>query len=73
MDWLIGFMPILLFVLVCPLMMIFMMRGMHGGHGQPSGREDPRENPSAGERIAELEQQVRELRDERDRKREKAA
>ena len=23
----------LLFVLACPLMMIFMMRGMHGGHG----------------------------------------
>ena len=69
MDWLIGFMPILLFVLVCPLMMIFMMRGMHGGHGQPSARHDA----SPDERIAELEQQVRELRDERDRKREKAA
>jgi Protein of unknown function (DUF2933) len=25
--------PILLFV-ACPLMMVFMMRGMHGGHGR---------------------------------------
>ena len=24
---------LLLLVLVCPLMMLFMMRGMHGGHG----------------------------------------
>jgi hypothetical protein len=23
----------LLFILACPLMMFFMMRGMHGGHG----------------------------------------
>jgi hypothetical protein len=54
---------------MCPLMMIFMMRGMHGGHGQPSVRHDD----SADERMAELEQQVRELREERDPKREKAA
>ena len=25
---------LLVFVLVCPLMMLFMMRGMHGGSGQ---------------------------------------
>jgi hypothetical protein len=69
MDWVIGVMPIALLVLMCPLMMIFMMRGMHGGHGHSSGREDT----SADERIAELEQQVRELRGERDQKSEKAA
>jgi hypothetical protein len=28
-----GILPLLL-VLACPLMMIFMMRGMHGGHGK---------------------------------------
>lgn len=26
-------------VLVCPLMMIFMMSGMHGGHGRPGGTD----------------------------------
>ena len=68
MDSLIGVVPIALVVLICPLMMIFMMRGMHGGHGDSAGRHD-----GSDERIAELEQQVRELRDEQDRDREKAA
>ena len=65
MDWLIGVIPAALVVLICPLMMIFMMRGMHGGHGDSAAHD-----PSADDRIAELEQQVRELRGE---KREKAA
>lgn len=58
-----------LVVLICPLMMIFMMRGMHGGHGDSAARHDA----PAHDRIAELEQQVRELREERDGKRKKAA
>lgn len=35
-----GLLPLLL-VLACPLMMIFMMKGMHGGHrhAQPKSRE----------------------------------
>ncbi len=69
MDWLIGAAPIALLVLMCPLMMIFMMRGMHGGHGSSTMHK---EKP-ADERIADLEQQLRELRDERDRRRDKAA
>jgi hypothetical protein len=69
MDWLIGTVPIALLVLMCPLMMIFMMRGMHGGHGRPTGHQDA----SSDDRIAELEQQVRELREERDGKRKTAA
>jgi hypothetical protein len=28
----------LLLVLACPLMMVFMMRGMHGGHGHTSSQ-----------------------------------
>ena len=68
MDWLIGAVPVALVVLMCPLMMIFMMRGMHGGHGKSLGQRD-----TSDERIAELELQVRELRDERDRRHEKAA
>jgi len=69
MDWLIGVVPIALVVLICPLMMIFMMRGMHGGHADSAARHDA----PADDRIAELEQQVSELRSERDQKREKAA
>jgi hypothetical protein len=69
MDWLIGVAPIALLVLMCPLMMIFMMRVMHGGHGSSARHH---EKP-ADERIADLEQQLRELRDERDRRGDKAA
>lgn len=69
MDSLIGVVPIALVVLICPLMMIFMMRGMHNGHGDSAGQH----KDSPDERIAELEQQVRELRGERDRESEKAA
>lgn len=68
MDWLVGAIPIALVVLMCPLMMIFMMRGMHGGH-----RGSYRQHETSDDRIAELEQQVKELRDERDRTRQKAA
>jgi hypothetical protein len=69
MEWLIGAFPVILLVLACPLMMIFMMRGMHGGHGDSAGQH----KDSPDERIAELEQQVRELRGARDGKSEKAA
>jgi hypothetical protein len=36
MDWLIGAAPTAFVILICPLMMILMMRGMHGGHGSRS-------------------------------------
>jgi DUF2933 family protein len=35
-----GFLPVLL-VLACPLMMVFMMRGMHGG-GHAHGSHSPK-------------------------------
>ena len=41
----------LLVVLMCPLMMVFMMRGMHQGHDEHS----------ADGRIADLERQVASL------------
>jgi hypothetical protein len=34
MESLIGLLPFALIAVVCPLMMIFMMRGMHGGHNE---------------------------------------
>lgn len=52
--------PVLL-ILVCPLLMLFMMRGMHGGsrghdHAAPLSRPDLLE-----ERIRELELRLAEL------------
>jgi Protein of unknown function (DUF2933) len=36
-------------VLACPLMMIFMMSGMHGGHGGPDHTSEDRDHhPTAG-------------------------
>jgi hypothetical protein len=55
----------LLFLLACPLMMIFMMKGMHGGggHTHESGQAPKPKDQSENERrIAELEQQVADLR-----------
>lgn len=55
----------LLFVLACPLMMLFMMRGMHGHRGQPhqSGEQKTleelkRERDTLNEQIAERAEQV---------------
>ena len=62
----------LLIVLACPLMMIFMMRGMHGGHSD-TDRADARPHERAprssvdaarDQRIAELEREVAVLRDQ---------
>jgi hypothetical protein len=60
----------LLFILACPLMMIFMMRGMHGGHDMGAENMDqhaPELEDGADQRIRDLERQVSELRAERDR------
>jgi hypothetical protein len=56
--------PILL-LLLCPLMMIFMMRGMHGrgeshGHGEDTERDQASVSRRRDERAA-LEKRVREL------------
>jgi TolA-binding protein len=49
-----------LFILICPLMMLFMMRGMHGRDAHPAenGTPDAQSIRDAGEdQIAELRQQ----------------
>ena len=51
---LVGFLPLLL-ILACPLMMVFMMKGMRGGHG----RAEPK--PPAQMNIDELKQARDEL------------
>ena len=69
MDWLAGAVPMVMLVLMCPLMMIFMMRRMHGGHGKTTVHR----GKATDERVAALEQQVRDLSEERDRAGEKVA
>ena len=60
----------LLIILACPLMMIFMMRGMHGGndHDQQQHTPDPQArspfDPTSEDRIAELEREVEALREQ---------
>ena len=62
----------LLILLACPLMMFFMMRAMHGGHGDTDRADDrPHEHASRSsvdvvrdQRIAELEREVAALRDQ---------
>ena len=59
----------LLVVLACPLMMIFMMRGMHGGHGRSEHEQRSAstvvDTTARDARIGELEREVARLRDER--------
>lgn len=70
---------LLLLILACPLMMIFMMRGMRGRggmrgghdmgaeHHEPSQNKQPSQNDAgASQRIVDLERQAAELRAERD-------
>jgi hypothetical protein len=67
-------------ILACPLMMVFMMRGMHGGHGGNAdgqahghggcghGHSDRAASPSLDElrrRRDELEQQIEEREEEK--------
>ena len=56
------YLPVL-FLLACPLMMIFMMRGGHGGHGGHGTPHDMgADSDSRDERIATLEREVTQLR-----------
>ena len=62
----------LLILLACPLMMFFMMRGMHGGRSDTDRADDrphdraPRSSVDVArdQRIAELEREVAALRDQ---------
>lgn len=62
---------LLILLLVCPLMMVFMMRGMHGGHGSSvaGGQQQAGDHGShsldaqaSDARIAQLEHEVASLR-----------
>lgn len=53
----------LLLVLACPVMMMVMMRGMHGGHGKAADHPPAVIDATARDvRITELEREVADLR-----------
>jgi hypothetical protein len=74
MESLIGLLPFAIIALACPLMMIFMMRGMHGGHGEQGGHVGHGAPDAAGQpdapddataaRLQAMEEQVTALRRE---------
>ena len=57
MESLLSALPVVLLLLICPLAMLFMMRGAHGGHA--GGH--PHAAPEDG-RLRALEAEVAELR-----------
>ncbi len=67
MEFLAGLLPFAVF-LICPLMMIFMMRGMHGDHGGHDGHAAPEREPDAAtaRKLASMELDIARLRGELD-------
>jgi hypothetical protein len=68
MESLIGLLPFGLIALVCPLAMLFMMRGMMGGHGEHGGHATPNaeSDQATATRLAAMEQEITRLRGELD-------
>ena len=69
-----GYSFFFLFLLACPLLMFFMMRSMHAGHGMGADDEAPhrdkqpfRAEVSPDERINDLERKFAEMRAGADR------
>jgi Protein of unknown function (DUF2933) len=65
-----GLLPFLL-VIACPLMMIFMMKGMHGNGGHGHGQAEPKSHAQMS--MDELKQARDELNDEIGQRAEQAA
>lgn len=64
-----NWLPVLI-LLACPLMMLFMMRGMSHGHGgghSPDHETTPAEDHERDRRLVELEREVAVLRARHDR------
>ncbi|OGO51561.1 MAG: hypothetical protein A2148_01420 [Chloroflexi bacterium RBG_16_68_14] len=65
MEWLASVFPIMLILLACPLLMWFMMRGMHGQHGAGTPHDAhgrTARDDSAEQKLTALEREVVELR-----------
>ncbi|TAK57215.1 MAG: DUF2933 domain-containing protein [Dehalococcoidia bacterium] len=67
MEFLAGLLPFAI-LLVCPLMMIFMMRGMHGSHSGHEGHAAPEREPDGptARKLAAMELEIARLRGEID-------
>ena len=68
MEFLAGVLPFAVF-LICPLMMIFMMRGMmHGAHGGHEARDasDGTPDPATARKLAAMDLEIARLRGELD-------
>ena len=67
MEILRGLLPFVLFA-ACPLAMLVMMRGMHGGHGQREGHGASNAEPDSATdtRLAVMEQEITRLRGQLD-------
>ncbi len=68
MESLIGLLPFGLLALICPLAMLFMMRGMMGGHGKNEGHAASNVEPdrAIATRLTAMEQEIKRLRGELD-------
>jgi len=68
MESLIGLIPFALIALACPLAMLFMMRGMMGGHGKNEGHAASNAEPdrAMATRLAAMEREIKRLRGEHD-------
>ena len=66
MEWLTGLAPISLIVLLCPLIMWFMMRGMHGEHGHAADHNSDSGLTADGsqQEMEKLQREVADLRRE---------
>lgn len=75
-EWLVGALPLLVLLAVCPIMMIWMMRGggmsrTEDGKEAASGGADEARGPEA--ELAELRARLADLEADRDRDRKEAA
>ena len=66
MEWLTGLAPISLIVLLCPLLMWFMMRGMHSEHGHAAdhGSDSGLTADGSRQEVVALKREVADLRRE---------
>ena len=64
MDWLTGLLPGALIGLICPLLMLLMMRGMHGGHDGAGKHHTAPATDTTQDELARLRDEVAALREQ---------
>jgi hypothetical protein len=66
MDWLTAAFPTLLIALICPIVMLVLMRGMHGGHRAPGEHAAHAGRVADADELARLRAEVAALREQVD-------